>query len=574
MAPGLNLLGIDVSGMDVRAFLAGARALFPILALTWLLLVARARKAGGLLAGVLLANAWAFAITNLPLPRLYALGPSLDRVGNVALCQVVAAGGYPLHTWLVGQLHFEPFWSLLVAAVSGWDPEHVLLLYPWFGLVTVLGFALAMYLGLAPRPADGVGRPAPSWTDWERALIAGFATLMASTPLDFVMPHRVPWAMTFLLKPNHAVALILFPPFLRLFAGVRTWRGRIGAGLLLHLMAWAFVLHMAFTAVGLVAFAALSILARQPNARREAGDVAAAIGVNALIVSPYLVMLVLGYPFLQPNPSMAIPASSAHLLEATARTGVLFPLALWGAWVAHRRGDRMGRLLAGQLVGAVLVWAGYLVLGALQLARERDEAFYWLRFLTALCAGVGAWDLAPRVAALLRGLTLSPPWRAVGVAVLALPWSLPYWWDPPRMDSYFAGSLEPLSPRLVEPTTYLRRHTPPTAVVAGDLHYARWVAALGARRSLMGWGLNPTRDWAQRRAAWRLLALGTDAKAVRRALSPYGVQYFLVTPELLTTFPGLTLADLESRPHLERVSITGDPGGDFVAIFRIRPEGA
>jgi hypothetical protein len=142
------------------------------------------------------------------------------------------------------------------------------------------------------------------------------------------------------------------------------------------------------------------------------------------------------------------------------------------------------------------------------------------------------------------------------------------------MDGYFTGSLEPLPARLVEPTTYLRRQTPPTAVVAGDLHYARWVAALGARRSLMGWGLNPTGDWAQRRAAWRLLALGTDATAVRRALSAYGVSYFLVTPNLLATFPGLTLADLEARSHLERVHMTGDPAGDFVAIFRIRPEGA
>lgn len=570
MAPDLNLLGIDVSSLDVRAFLAGARLLFPVLALAWLLLVARTRKAGWLLTGVLLANAWAFAVTNFPLQRLYALGPSMDRVNNLALCQVVAAGGAPNRTWLVGQLSFEPFWSLLVAVLSWWDPERVLRLYPWFALATMLSFVLAVFCGLAPRRATQAETAA--WSDWERALVAGFATLMASLPLDFAATLRVPWAMTFLLKPNHAVALVLFPLFLRVFAGVQTWKGRLLAGLLLHLLAWAFVIHMAFVAVGLVAFGVLSVVSRQPAARREVWDVVAAIGVNALIASPYLVMLVLGYPFLQPSPSMAIPASSAHLLEGTVRSGVLLSLGLWGGIVAHRRGDRMGRLLAAQLVGALVIWVAYLVLGYLHLARERDEAFYWLRFVTALCAGVGAWDLSSRVG-IWFGEPLTPSLRAVAVALVALPSSLPYWWDPPRTDSYFAGSVEPLPPRLAEPTAYLRRQTPAAAVVAGDLHYARWVGALGARRSLIGWGLNSTADWEHRREAWRLLALEADAKAVRAALSSYRVSYFVVTPDLLAAFPGLTLAELERRPHLERVHLTGDPAADFVAIFRIRPEG-
>ena len=38
-------------------------------------------------------------------------------VAVVAVSVVVAVGNSPLQTWQVGQLHFEPFWGLLVAAV-------------------------------------------------------------------------------------------------------------------------------------------------------------------------------------------------------------------------------------------------------------------------------------------------------------------------------------------------------------------------------------------------------------------------------------------------------------------------
>ena len=90
----MNLFGVDVRALDVEAFLAAARHAFPLLALVWLVLVVRLRRASVLLAGVLLANAYAWLETNWPLQRLYALGPSSDRVNNIALCQVVAAGPF------------------------------------------------------------------------------------------------------------------------------------------------------------------------------------------------------------------------------------------------------------------------------------------------------------------------------------------------------------------------------------------------------------------------------------------------------------------------------------------------
>jgi hypothetical protein len=200
-----NMIGLDVASLDVPAFLAAARVVYPALGLLWLALLLKIRSPRWLLVGAFLANAWAWAVTNYPLLRLYALGPSRDRVSNVALCQVVAAGNSPLHTWQVGQLHFEPFWGLLVAVASGWSPERVLALYPYFALVTVTGFALALYVGLRPPAGTAASRGDEPWSAWERALVAGFATLLCTAPLDFIGTYRPPWSMTFLLKPNHAV---------------------------------------------------------------------------------------------------------------------------------------------------------------------------------------------------------------------------------------------------------------------------------------------------------------------------------------------------------------------------------
>jgi hypothetical protein len=568
-----NLLGLDVAGLDVRAFLAAARVLYPLLALAWLLALLRIRRPWWLLLGTLAANAYAWGVTNYPLLRLYALGPSRDRVSNVALCQVVAAGNSPLHTWQVGQLHFEPFWGLLVAVVSGWNTERVLALYPFFALVTPVGFALALYLGLRPRGGPTPAGPDAAWSAWERALIAGFATLLASAPLDFISTYRVPWSMTFLLKPNHAVGLILFPLVLRAFVHIRGWRGRVGAGLLLHLMGWAFILHMAYTAIGLAAFAAWSLLERRAEARVDARDVAVVLGVNALIVSPYVVMLLLGYPFLVQSPVMTISPVSPHLLETTTRGGWLFALGLWGTVVAFRRGDRQGRVWAAQVAGAFLIWVGYLALSALQLARERDEIFHWLRFLTAASAAIGAWDLGRRFA-LWSARAWPAAARAAALTLLALPLSLPYWWDPLRMDAYFPGSLPPLPESIRAPNAFLRQRTEPRAVVAaGDHDFARWVGALGARRVLLGDHLHSPADRPRREALERDLLLGTDPGGAALRAASYGVRYFVVTTALLRLHPGASWAALQRRPDIRQAHLTGDPAADFVAVFEILPKG-
>lgn len=562
--PPTNMLGVDVQDLDVPVFLARARLLYPILGVVWLALAARFKRPAWLLAGVLAANAYAWGMTNYPLQRLYGLGPSHDRIGNLGLCQVVASGNSPLHTAQVGQLHFEPFWGLFVAALSGWDPDRVLALYPFLPLMIACGFALSLYTGLCAGPDP--------WSPWARALAAGFATLLSSAPFDFTGVYRVPWSMSFLLKPNHALGLVLFPLLLRAFVAIRGWRGRIAVGLLLNLLGWVFVLHMVYVSCGLVVFAVVSLAARRPEAGRDLLDVLAVLLINMLVVSPYLYMLFAGYPFLVPGPRMAIPPWSAHLLETTTRAGWLFVLGLWGLVVIHRKGDRLSRLWTAQVAGAFMLWTAYIVLSAFQQARERDELYYWLLFLMAASAGFGAWDLAGRLFERLRTGDLDPARRAAAVGLLALPFSLPYWWDPSRMDLYFGGSLSPLPDILRLPTDFLRERTEPEAVVAGDRELAGYISALGARRVLLSAGLHGPPRLEERRDIEERLLRRSTVEDIREARSRFGIRYLAVTPAALAAYPGLTLAELLARPQLERVHLTGDPRREFVAIFRLRPD--
>jgi len=487
---------------------------------------------------------------------------SQDRVNNLGFCTVVAAGNSPLRTPQVGHLHFEPFWGLLVAALSGWSPDRVLALYPFLPLLVVCAFGLSLYLGLRSS-GDGEG-----WDPWERALIAGFVTLLSSAPFEYLGTYRTPWPMTFLLKPNHALALVLVPLFLLAFARIRGWRSRVAVGFLLHVIGWAFVIHMAFVCVGLVVYAAWTLATRKSEARSALLDVAVVIGVNVLIVSPYLYMLLTGYP-VPAHPNATIPVTSPHLIEPTTHFLPLTLLGCWGVVVALRRGDRLSRLWSAQIVGAALVWVGHIALSVLQISRERDESYYWLRFLLAGSAAIGAWDLARRLGpALWRGFG-DPVRRGVAVALLALPYSLPYWWNPLEMDSYFPASLSPLPERLARPTDWIREQTDPKAVFAGDPEYASFVAALGARRVLNSITLNQPADVAQRLEFQSLLLRGGDVSELRRSAQRWGVRYLVVTRRWLRTAPPLTLEQVDAHPYLARAFFFDDPSGDFVAIYAL-----
>jgi hypothetical protein len=556
--PPVNPLGVDVDTLDVELLLAVSRRCFAVAALAWLALLLLVRRPLWLLLGVFLANAWLWGVTNYPLQRLYAFDVGFDRTNSLAMVQVVAAGNSPLYTPMDPQVNFEPFWTTLVAGLSGWSPDRVLLLYPFLPLAVVLAFGATLYVGLrSPEPGRG-------WSAWERALVAGSATLLCSTPYDYLEPYRVPWSLMFLLKPNHALGLVLAPLVLGAFVRIRSWKGRVGTALLLHVLGWAFVLHMVYLSAGLIAFALLALLGRQPGARRDVADTIWVVGVNLAVVSPYLVLLFLGYPFLVSGPRYTVDVA-AHLLQPFSRVGWILPLGIWGAVAAWKTGGRLGRVWTSQLVAGFGIWLGYPLLNLVQLAREPDELFLWCRFLLAASAGLGAWDLASR---LLQEPLWQPVRRATLVAALGVPLAVPYWWDPLRMDVYFRNSLEPLPERVLGPTDFLRRETPRDALIAGDPHFLRYGASLGARRVLIMRGFNDTPDWSAR---WGVLNHAVTAGGPKIAIERferYGVDYLLVTPGFLEDYPEVDLETLDRRPDLERVHTTRGPGGDDVVIYR------
>ncbi len=578
-----NILGIEVSGLDVEAFLRAGSLLFPLAALCWLAMLLRVRRPAFLLLGVLGANAFVWLMTNYPLARLYALGASGDRLNNLAMCQVVASGHTPFETWQVGQSNLGPglrpyvmLWTVLVSSLSGFDPERLLPLYGLLPLVMACGFALALYFGLGPA---GGG----FWSPWQRALVAGFATLMASAPTDFMGTYDVPWALMFLLKPNHALGLVLFPLVLRAFADIDGWRRRIGAGVLLHLLGWAFALHLAYVAAGLLTFVGLSLLFRRDELRRDLVDTLAVVGMSVAIVAPYLVRLALApSPAAAPAdpPELVLAGSrTPMLLEATLRTGLVFPAALWGACRAWRRGGRLGRLLAAQLGSALLLWLGYAATTTAatsprglwsEVLEQPDEIFYWLRFVAAACAGIGVWDLAGRI------VELTVPghgsaFRAALAGLVCLPWSLPYWWNPARMDRYFEHCREPLADELRQFGAFLIRETEASAVLVGDPSLMRYAAALAGRRSLLSAGPPLPPDVQRRWELSRALFQGTDAAAVRTAVASYGATHIVLTPRVrsLWRLPELQPARFDARPDLVRVFLSEGPDYGFIRVYRI-----
>src|SRR6185503_12780821 len=168
-------------------------------------------------------------VTNAPLQRVYGLGPSGDRLNNFGLCQVVVAERHPLETVQAGELHFEPFWGLLVKLVATGSPERVEALYPFFSLIVVWAFVLSLWTGLRDTGSGDEGA-------WERAVVAGFATLLCTAPLDYLGTYRATWATMFLLKPNHSLGLVLLPLLLMAFARMRGGWRRVMVGVLLQVL--------------------------------------------------------------------------------------------------------------------------------------------------------------------------------------------------------------------------------------------------------------------------------------------------------------------------------------------------
>lgn len=567
----LNLLGFNIDGIDVDAVLALSRLVFTALVLLGAVLAVRAsddRRAGRIVLAVGAAgHLLAWLATMFLLPNVYGVNGSMDRENHLGWANVVALGFSPLYTSQVNHLHFEPLWPLLTAMASGFNPDRVGLVFQWAPLI--IGLALLFSVHFAWT--RGLKSPDDPLTE---AAFAGMgALLLLAAPGDFSGPFRNPWALTFLLKPNHALGLVLAPLAALALARASTWKSRLFAGFVLQLVGWAFVIHMALMVAGFFIFVGLSWLTRRADRVKDLIDAATAIGANLLIVSPYLVMLVVSYPFLQGSDSLRLSPFSERPIEAPLRLGALFLLSAFGAWETYRREARLGRILASQWLAAHLVWQLFPVLGLIGQAREQDEAFYWCRFWTGLFAGVGLFRATRLILAALRMKQEANPARRRGAGaalslILLLPSLLPAWWDPGVMDQYFAAARKPLPDWIAEPTRFIRTHTPPEAVFAGDRSYARWIAAYGARRVLVSNSLNLPRDVRRIEIENALLRDGPRS-LLEEGRDRYSLRFFLATSNPMSHARDITIDRLAARSYFEVVYDRQFPEARVV-IFRIR----
>ena len=550
-----NLFGVDISLVDIDLLERVLRVAFVLLvaAACWFLRRAdEARAARIVLFLAICGHTTAWFLTVFPLPHVYGANGSMDRENHLGWANVVALGFSPLRTYQAGHIHFEPLWPLLTAIASGFDLDRIGLVFqiaPWLvglGVILAVRFAWARGMGEA-----GVG----AHSSVAASFAAMGAVLLIAVPQDAWGTFRNPWALTFLLKPNHALGLALTPLALLAIARARDLRTRVFAGLVLQLVGWAFVIHMALVVFGLVVFVTLSWIARRPDRREDLLGSATAVGVNAAVVSPYLVMLAIGYPFLKGNAPYGGSFLSERTLEGMLQPGLLWLLAAAGAASAYRHGSRFGRIAACQWIGAQIVWLGFPLLGYIGQAREQDEAFYWCRFWTGLFAGAGLFELVTRVRDSLAdrsgpGSKLIP---AGATLLLLLPALLPTFWSPRLMDQYFNAARKPVPDWIAEPTAFIRATTPIDAVFAGNREYARWIAAYGARRVLLANSLNAPKDSGVRSEAEAALLRGRPDAESRAAARRYGISHLLVTSEPLLQAPDISIDVLRQTPGLELV---------------------
>lgn len=526
-----------------------------LVALGWAacaLLWRRPRARGGL-ALLLGLNLVTWAACVWPLQRLYGLQEHNDRGFNVGMASVAAAGNSPFEHTQAGFAGLEPFWSALVAALALFRPENVVPVYGWLAPLSLLGVGCGLYLGLR-----GTGDEPDRW---ERTLSVLAVLGLASFSLSQRPPIPALWAGNFLYKPNHILAFALVPVAIGLaFPRVRTLR----LGLVLGLLAWAFLVHWAFLLPGLWIGAWL-----RPPAEREWRRLAAATGLSLVLAAPYLAHLGRDY-----NPLDKAGSPEQLWLEplgqrlappywATLDLGPLLVLGALGGAVLWRRRSPRDAALLGLLAASWLFWLGYELGALVGVTPEPDEQHYFLRLAMALAAGAALAALARHVegaAGLLAGR------GAVLVLAAALPLSFVAYWDPPTMDRYFRWDRIPIGPKVRAYGEWVRAHTPPDAIFAAGPNACMWIPVFSGRRVLLAGGSRPPRDYFARKEAERIFVLSRRPELIRATARRFGVDYLAVDGGMLLEYGEDSFDGLGRLPVYELQYQTS-----AVRIFRIVP---
>jgi len=466
------------------------------------------------------------------LARPYAVDVGSDRALVLGMAMAVADGGSPFEHVQVQFANPEPFWTYLVAALSGFSVERVPWIYDHMAVLAMGLTALGFYVAWG-RAEGGEDRERARW----RGVFVAAGCLGLSSMSFHLDPRISPfWHANFVFKPNHALAFGLVGLISRWRVEDRSWAA---LGLLQGVLMWAFILDWAYL---VPAFFMAALLGSDRKTALKRAALGTAMG--GLLGAPYVFHLLRDYNPVGPGqmPEVWLDHMGDRLSDPflwSLDLGLLVPLlggAIYFLWKKRRtEPGSLGFLLSGPLVGLC-----YVIGLKVGFAPEPDEGISYLRLVAGAGAGYALWHL-------VESRTQGPSGRFGIVFGLILAGSIPAYYNPSRDDRYYTPSLKAIAPPILATADWLRERTSVTSVIVSSKGIT--LAGLSGRRFLM---VRPgqTGDRADREMAERDILTSLDEAVVRRAAAKYGVTH-VVLDEALRHKYGDQVRGLGNRPWFE-----------------------
>ncbi len=555
----MNFIGIDVRELELSVFFVWGKLFYLLAYMTWVLWMWRTNKVRGAWMPLSLALLCWFLVT-YPLQRSYGLDAGTDRLRNLWWCATAAAGNPPWESGVVHQWNLEPTWSFLVATLSFFNPARVMTVYSFLPALAIAALGLALGFTFYNPPRIDIDEQ-PSRRR-ARALWVTFFVLLAPTgPLDFLGPYRGFWDRTFLLKPNHVLAVALIPLVVWLLAGKEDKRRWLAASIVLAALGWMFIIPWALVCWGVVLYGIGQAVQGRPRWGTSAIRLAVILLVSLVLLSPLLFYLIQHFPILNFEPrAMANPQvsvwgdgpSTTHSLFflVTLDLGLNFFLAVYGMAAAWRSRDRLQQIWLGLAAGGYSAWAFNAVLLSMGQARGSDELYYFVVLNTAVFAALGLERL---IHAAARRFPLSRTRWTAATALLWFPLTIGWWWDPPRTNPHFRLGLEPIPAELVSLGHWLQDHSRGSDIVLAGYETAEWIPAVAGRRVLRTGMPRPGTD-AHRDE--RALLFPQDLEEGRQALERTEIRY-IVLDRYLRAEHGMEKDHLDRHPLFALVQVVG-----------------
>ena len=515
-----------------------------------------------LLGGTLILAALSWTALDLPLGRPYGLSEEHGGLANLAQPMVAAARGSAAEGWMVRQSNPQPLWSLLLAAVSGFDPENLLAIYPWVPLASMLFMSLAFYWGLGGIREGGGSRSTPSsmsgMSGIAPALAVFFILFLSSSRLSFLQNPGPVWTSLFWSQPRVGFAIGCLAIWIRLLSRSRA-PGLVLAGLTLGLASWLEPRVCLLAVAGGLVWVLLF--------QRLAGwRVSLSLGLGVALL------------LLWPGPWSPVAVESGlgtwhfafrGLLAVTLDQGGIFFLALLWLVSVWRDGDRTGGLIICLAGTGFALWVGSLLWPTVAAVVDRTLVNLYLRVLVASAAGLGAHRVVVWLVEKAKELPMEtfPTWirnrsiPATGICLLvalSLPWCFPYWWNPGRLeDMTHIDSIPPVSRQFLALADWIRNKTSPDSVFVAGPRYAPWIAALSGRQVLLIHDDESVPDRPARVRAEKWFMEPRNQARARDAAEQWGLTHFawgwLESHDEETQPSRIDFRDFESSPLFTRV---------------------